>query len=74
MQLGHLRRLVLATGLVAVLGACSSMGMGSSVTLGGNLSGSQEVPRSHLPSAELRAPDQILKQNILFRSGVFLTF
>ena len=44
MRLGHLRRVVLATSLVAILGACSSMGMGSSVNLGGTLSGSQEVP------------------------------
>ncbi len=46
MRSGYLRRLVLATGLVAVLGACANMGMGmgSSVKLGGTLSGAQEVP------------------------------
>lgn len=46
MKLRPLRRLVFATGLVVVLGACSTMGMGrgNSVTLGGTLSGAQEVP------------------------------
>jgi hypothetical protein len=44
MKTGCVRRLVLAAGLFAVLGACANMGMGSSVKLGGPLSGAQEVP------------------------------